>query len=786
MLASSAQMSRDLAPGSEVRQTVKAHLLASQKLLVDSMYNLAPLLDCMLSTELLSQDNYHEIKAEKTPQNRARKLLEIVQAQMDESEARRFLECLKECKQQYPRLRNWLSSETGILSGQTDMSFQTGSSSTERRLQAQFYSLCGRLGSSVLPISLALFSSSTLTQFDLERIQAAPTPTQQTQTLLCICLTKGESACRSFYEALHNEDEQLAEDMNVTSMVEGLSISSKARSESSNVPIAVEETRDTAEGHLPYSGVLRKVKAQLSVGEGDEARLNICELGVAVGLPRRTTKESLLEGVGIEDSSQLEALVSLFMEKTQDADRLVSRVAELDIQKVRLSERGCLSLKLLQEAEAILRSGCHSHLHKWDHLHDQDHLHGLDQLHVTDCREQCRVWTVFSFLLWDCLVEALEEPELKPSGDSKGRSLTGALQCLRGCERVEADLLQELELCWEEGGAENLLQSIRVLAQILRDLYPFQDHFKLSGPSVEGLYSCRFSRIHRVTSFQGISARMIKKALNSVGPVSSHRDLTHRAQQYRDLCLQIARLLNTVQLERSSGELTNAPITNIIQHICLTLSKPSFNSRAFNAGIRHRLLTLTEFIPTQLCLGTLMQLHQETLSELQLYLQRGEHHNFQFDPQSVQILGPARLLSVSSARGPTAIDNGVEEDFRFVASEATSFLVRLRCLGYEEIKGFFEVSEPRCFLASQLGENGHHAIRWLGDVLAEEENKIWIREGGTGWREELETVARRHSIQLCNEGCLFRVTTSQEECEVKFMYRAGRLWATAQKDCEVL
>ncbi|XP_015461237.3 uncharacterized protein LOC103037721 isoform X2 [Astyanax mexicanus] len=707
MLASSAQMSRDLAPGSEVRQTVKAHLLASQKLLVDSMYNLAPLLDCMLSTELLSQDNYHEIKAEKTPQNRARKLLEIVQAQMDESEARRFLECLKECKQQYPRLRNWLSSETGILSGQTDMSFQTGSSSTERRLQAQFYSLCGRLGSSVLPISLALFSSSTLTQFDLERIQAAPTPTQQTQTLLCICLTKGENACRSFYEALHNEDEQLAEDMNVTSMVEGLSISSKARSESSNVPIAVEETRDTAEGHLPYS-------------------------------------------------------------------------------EVRLSERGCLSLKLLQEAEAILRSGCHSHLHKWDHLHDQDHLHGLDQLHVTDCREQCRVWTVFSFLLWDCLVEALEEPELKPSGDSKGRSLTGALQCLRGCERVEADLLQELELCWEEGGAENLLQSIRVLAQILRDLYPFQDHFKLSGPSVEGLYSCRFSRIHRVTSFQGISARMIKKALNSVGPVSSHRDLTHRAQQYRDLCLQIARLLNTVQLERSSGELTNAPITNIIQHICLTLSKPSFNSRAFNAGIRHRLLTLTEFIPTQLCLGTLMQLHQETLSELQLYLQRGEHHNFQFDPQSVQILGLARLLSVSSARGPTAIDNGVEEDFRFVASEATSFLVRLRCLGYEEIKGFFEVSEPRCFLASQLGENGHHAIRWLGDVLAEEENKIWIREGGTGWREELETVARRHSIQLCNEGCLFRVTTSQEECEVKFMYRAGRLWATAQKDCEVL
>lgn len=99
------------APGH--RQSVKAVLLASQQLLVMSLYNLAPLLDCVLAAGLLSLDNYHEVKAEKTPQKRARKLLDIVQGQMDESEAARFLECLRECKQHYPRLRSWLATETG-------------------------------------------------------------------------------------------------------------------------------------------------------------------------------------------------------------------------------------------------------------------------------------------------------------------------------------------------------------------------------------------------------------------------------------------------------------------------------------------------------------------------------------------------------------------------------------------------------------------------------------------------------------------------------------------------
>lgn len=107
-----------LIPGSGRRKSVKAQLLASQQLLVTSLYNLAPLLDSVLAAGLLSQDNYHEVKAEKTPQQGTRKLLEIVQGQMDENGAARFLDCLRECKHHYPRLRSWLAAETGTVEPQ--------------------------------------------------------------------------------------------------------------------------------------------------------------------------------------------------------------------------------------------------------------------------------------------------------------------------------------------------------------------------------------------------------------------------------------------------------------------------------------------------------------------------------------------------------------------------------------------------------------------------------------------------------------------------------------------
>ncbi|TSK98447.1 hypothetical protein Baya_5361 [Bagarius yarrelli] len=738
--------------GSDCRQSVKAQLLASQQLLVTSLYNLAPLLDCVLAAGLLSQDNYHEVKAEKTPQKSARKLLEIVQGQMDESGAARFMECLRECKQHYPRLRNWLSAET------------------ERKLQAQFSCLCSRLGCSVLPVSLALFSSSVLTQFDLERIQAAPTPMQQSQVLLNICLTKGETACKSFYTALYGEDPQLADDINISSSLKALSLNS-------SVSMAIEETRDTASGHLPYSEVLQQVKARLGVAVGDEARLNVCELGVAVGLPRRTVREHLLEDVRLEDAAQLEALVALFMEKTQDAERLLKRVTEVEILSVKLSDRGCLLLKLLQYADALLRSESQSYHHTWDYLSKQGHLHSAD---CGDAGGDCKLWTIFSFLVWDCLAETVAEPHLKPSG-----VLAAMLQQLHGCNRLDMALVQELEQCWREGGNENLHQSIRVLAQVLRDLHPLHAGIHLSSPA-EGLYSC-WSQLHRVTSFEGVSFRAIRKVLKCVVPADTQLEATPRVRHYKEVCVYVARLLDMVQAERSPQDFADFSITQITQHIRLVLSGPAFSSQAFDAGIWNRLLALTEFNPAQLGLGLLMQLHQETLSNFKRYLQPGESHSIHFVLDSVRMFGLPRLISVNSTKGPFVIDDGVEMNFNFKTSEPASFLVRLHYCGYEKSKGCFEVHKPFCVRASQISEAGRRAIHCLiGEVLAEEEDVMWIRESGSRWWEEMQCVAQSYSVQLQEQGCCFMIASSETECEVKFIYRRGRLWAMPQTGCEVI
>lgn len=433
-----------------------------------------------------------------------------------------------------------------------------------------------------------------------------------------------------------------------------------------------------------------------------------------------------------------------------------------------------MSLRLLQDADALLRSGSHSHLHTWDDMRDHGHLHS------EDCGDDCTLWTIFSFLVWDCLAEAVEEPKMKLSG-----GLTAMLQQLHDCAQVDTVLLQELEQCWREGGSENLFQSIRVLAQILRDLHPLNADLHLLSP-VEGLYSC-WTRVHRVTSYQGVSVRAIRKVLNSVVAASMQQDATPRARQYREVCGYVARLLDAVQAERSIRDFANCSIAQITQHIRLVLSGTAFNSQAFDAGVWNRLMALTEFNPAQLGLGPLMQLHQETLSDLKYYLQPGEHHSFHFVLESIYMLGSSRLISVNSTRGAVAIDDGVEEDLCFKISEPASFLVRLHCLGYEKSKGRFEVHKPRCVRISRLSEEGLRALHCLeGEVLAQEDDKMWIRESGSGWWEELQCIALRYSVQLQKQGCCFTITASQSECEVKFIYRRGRLWATPQRGCKVI
>ncbi|XP_023856567.1 uncharacterized protein [Salvelinus sp. IW2-2015] len=796
-------------PPGRQKQPVKSHLLASRELLVASLYNLAPLLDRTLASGLLSQENYFEVRAERTPQGRARRLLEVVQAEMDEAGARGFMECLGRCKQHYPRLRAWLRTDADIQRGPT-----------ERQLQAQLSVLCGRFGFSVLPVSLELFSNGTLTQFELDQVQAAPTSYQQTHQLLSVCLSKGERACCSFYQALGSEDPQLASDISVEDPGVCSTPVEVKDDELCSTHTAVETRQTDGEGlSLPdthiLSDVLQQVLSLLAVAPGEGARLNVCELGVAVGLPRRTVRECLLEEVEVGDIVQLRALVTLFLSKTQDASRLLNRVAECTAHRVLLSERGCMLLKLLPVVEAILRTGdhhhlqagdhlCtgdhhhlqardhlrtgdHHHLRAGDHLHtgDHHHLRAGDHLHTEDHID--KVWNIFSLVLWDSMAEALEDPGAAVESLWEPRD---AVRLLRDSERVETELLQELEECWADGGTESLLQSVTVLAQLLRDLHPLQDSLCLSTPEEGAVYPCRSRRLHRVTRFQGLPARVIRKALGHGAP-STHPVSAGLPIQYRDLCLCITRLLDRVHPQESttSIDLSQAPIATITQHICSTLARPAFGPQSFDAGVRHRVLSVVKYDPVRWSLLNLQELHKDTLLGLESYLKPGEHHSFQLVPEKVQIFGGPEIRWGERVRGPVAIDNGIEEVLQFVTSEPASFLISVSCRGYDRGQ-YFEVRQPQCVRVSGLQEQGVGEVQGLGGtvlVLAVEGETVWMREE-RHWREsgtELEQVSQRHSATLQDGGCCFRVTTPGTRCQVKFIYKTGRISAVAERDCEV-
>nr|XP_046148722.1 uncharacterized protein LOC123991303 isoform X3 [Oncorhynchus gorbuscha] len=745
-------------PGGQ-KQPVKSHLLASRELLVASLYNLAPLLDRTLASGLLSQENYFEVGAERTPQGRARRLLEVVQAEMDEAGARGFMECLGRCKQHYPRLRAWLRTDADIQRGPT-----------ERQLQAQLRVLCGRLGFSVLPVSLELFSNGTLTQFELDQVQAAPTSYQQTHQLLSVCLSKGERACCSFYQALGSEDPQLASDISVEDPGVCSTPVEVKDDGLCSTHTAVETRQTDGKGRsLPdthiLSDVLQQVLSLLAVAPGEGARLNVCELGVAVGLPRRTVRECLLEEVEVGDIVQLRALVTLFL-------------------RVLLSERGCMLLKLLSVAEAFLRTG--DHLQAGDHLCTVDHnLRAGDHLHTGDHID--KVWNIFSLVLWDSMAEALEDPGAAVESLWDPRD---AVRLLRDSERVETELLQELEECWADGGTESLLQSVTVLAQLLRDLHPLQDSLRLSPPEEGAVYPCRSRRLHRVTRFQGLPARVIRKALGHGAP-SKHPVPAGLPIQYRDLCLCITRLLDRVHPQESttSIDLSQAPIATITQHICSTLARPAFGPQSFDAGVRHRVLSVVKYDPVRWGLLNLQELHKDTLLGLESYLKPGEHHSFQLVPEKVRIFGGPEIRWGERVRGPVAIDNGIEEVLQFVTSEPASFLISVSCRGYDRGQ-YFEVHEPQCVRVSGLQEQGVGEVQGLGGtvlVLAVEGETVWMREERQG-REcgtELEQVSQRHSATLQDGGCCFSVTTPGTRCQVKFIYKTRRISAVAERDCEV-
>ncbi|XP_018616795.1 uncharacterized protein LOC108939715 isoform X2 [Scleropages formosus] len=720
-------------------EPVKAHLRASQQLLVDSLYNIAPLLDHMLAANLLSQDNYFQVQAERTPTDRARKLLEVVHAQMDERGVQAFLDCLRKCENHYPRLRKWFHRTIAVRCGPT-----------ETRLRAQFSMLCHRLGVSVLPVSLQLFSEGTLTQLEVDQVQSLPTSYQQIQRLLSICLSKGENACRGFYQAFHGEDAHLAKEIDAHSITE--------EDTKSLLSVAVEESRTAAPLDEPDTDVLQKALDIVGGALAEGARLNVCELGVALGLCRDDVRDCLLEDVDIDGGAQLRALVTLFLEKTQDGSRLLAKLAECDLQRLQLSERGILLLELLAEADHLLHDG----------------------------RVQPLVVHIFTFLLWDTLTEAAEEPSAELRS-----GVPEAVQMLRTGGRVEAELLLELEECWEEEPTvDSLRQFARALSLLIQDLYPCQDSLHLCAAHHKGeLAVCRPRRLQRITRFRGLPGRIISRALGTLPSTSESLQ-----NQYRGICLAVARLLErlcpaeggTAHLPSAATAATaSASTAKITQHVRAMLAQPAFSSDVFDGGVRHRLLSVLHFDPAKLELPCLLKLHRDSLEVLGRYLRVSERHSFQLHPDGLLVLGGrAELYWAESVTGPVAIDNGMEEVFRFLTSGPASMLMRICCHGYED-REYFRVHEPHCVCLSGLGEGGVAELQRMGlQVLGEESGEVWVREAGSA--NELVTLAEKHGSQVQEAGCCFLLKTPGPHCEVRFVYKHRRITASSKSNCEVI
>ncbi|XP_033865412.3 uncharacterized protein LOC117405954 isoform X1 [Acipenser ruthenus] len=807
MMASPPEMNKTKDEGVE---PLKKHIQNWQDLLVEALYNIAPLLDHMIAAHLLTQENYFDVQAEKTPQNKARKLLEVVQHQMDEEKALHFIECLKKCKEHYPRLKDWLTTDAGIKRGPT-----------EQKLRKQMSELCLRLGHLVTPISMRLFSGGTLSQFELEQVQASTTPFLQNKTLLSLCLAKGEKTCLSFYQAFHSEDSMLAKDIDECSSSSSLKnwdctfnpVQSEAGFQAPTgsldfsvghpVPVvsrpfeslpplttasvaslsscstAVEETHPLSAQlqdltlKMEYGGeielrpeekeLIREVTRLLGLELGSGMTLNLCELGLALGLPRGVVRESLFELESAGDLTQLAAIVHCFMEKTQDQNRLLHKIGACNTKRLMLSERGRLLLALLQEVTADINSSFEDVLQKCRHL--------------------------FHFVMRDCFAEVEEDPS--------GASWTGPLATVRLLKEnvlVDRAVIQELEDCWGEETAESYQQSLRILAQLLRDLFPLLDSVEFDGNLQGEIYRCKPRRLHRVTKFKGLPPRIIYRVLTRKGAHSVSKDATGSVsrtavtRQYKDICLKVANLLAKVSTEGNSKDLMQAEISDIIREIQLTLSKPEFTYDSFDAGIKLRLLSLVEFDPIALDIPALITLHWNTVSILAKYLKTSDRHAFQFNIEYVRMQQClASLQGICSVRDPVTIDNGVEEVFCFLTSGPALFLVCLHCRGYRDGK-YFMCNEPLCFQVFGLPETAMQEVESLGGkVLTVEKGKMWLREDcQEGLKTRLEAVSQSHSTLLQEGSCCFLVKSFSTECEVKFTFKNNKITATAEKNSEVL
>ncbi|XP_043929075.1 uncharacterized protein LOC122803500 isoform X3 [Protopterus annectens] len=728
----------------ENNEPLKTFIKKSWDCIVPALYNIEPLLDHLIANNLLQVNDRSEILAEKTPQQKARKLLEIVYCQLDERSTSVFIDCLKKCQHQYPRLKEWLMEGPDIHRGPSDI--HRGPS--EQKLRKQSHELCNRLGSLVTPISMKLFSKELLNPHELELIQNEVTTYSQCQKLVAVCLGKGEKACSSLYQAILEEDQFLSYEIDAhppTEEDDTLSWQSQQANK-----------EQTSLSQVPKSILCSSPDCAKAVEETWPVlnRMSLEDSGIPGSMVSNTEFLNLRE----------ETYVSMPESKQETGPQnLQSFPVEENQQGMELSQRGKLLLELLQQACQMQYS-------------EEEDMHPA---------------VIVQFILRDCLTEVQEElPFQQPN-----LGLVDCLQELQKNSRVDPLIVQELQEIWNEIEPSNLQQSVISVAQLVRDTFPLVHPSEHEGMFLsKRRYKCYQRLVQRVTAFKGLPVTAVRRVFTSKHSAARTAEFSDSVcRQYEDLCFKILKVLYRIKGQHSANHGTNPDNAQLSGHdlanaIHNVLSEPEFACSLFDSGVRSRILTLLDYKSILVHVPYLLTLHCNTTSLLADYLKRSESHSFQFCFEDIHIFHDvAAFHNLYSIKDPVAIDNGIEEVFRFRVSEQAPFVVRLYCRGYIDRKAF-KCQEPASYLFHSTQESILREAQDLGTVIAVERQCVWLRRNvEEDLKTRLEKLLPDSQSGYIEEGtCCFLIKPLSTECDVRFIFKDNAISAKAERDADVL
>ncbi|XP_055500678.1 uncharacterized protein LOC129702758 [Leucoraja erinacea] len=769
------------------RDTMKNYIQSSHDILVSALYNIDPLLDQMIASHLLTHENYCEIRTEKIPPQKARKLLEIVQLQMSDSDVWKFVECLKKCKHHYPRLKNWLAEDIGKFSNVANKTpffisveqhtlksiegIKRGS--TEQKLQKQASILCQRLGHLITPIAMKLFSNETISQYELDIVQGETTLYCQAQRLINICLQKGERSCQKLYEALHDEDTVLAEDIDDTEQPASLSFHNSTPQEETQPAFSLLEDLRLKCGfgeeiHLQqvHKELIREAITLLQLDTGRVMSLNICEFGVLLGLPRKDVQECLFELENAEDVHQLAAVIHTFVEKTNNTERLRQKMASVNLNRLQLSWRAHLLLELLQSGLA----DCH-------------------------CCEDVmpQLSNICLFIVRDCLAEREADASEVPTLD-----IMGCLQKLERNRCADMMIFRELAELWSEGSSENFQKCVPLIAQLVKDTFPHVDTMEFDTVLIrKGVYQCHPRSLKRVASFKGLPVRIIQKVIQPKTMMSflseeitSFGNQELMDEEYAQLCLKTLNILQRVQDYQSNKLPTKCnrqlDKKEVAIEIRRLLTAEDFRWNSFDSGMRARLLSLVDFEPLSCKRLLFLKLHYDTFLSLAAYLKSNERQYFQFVFEEVHMYQcNVEMRGVRSVRDPVTIDGGMEEVFQFSTSDRASFLVQVHCRGYVDGQ-YFMCNQPLLYKLSNVSSNLQEETKKVGTIIAKQAGTTWVRENPDGGLKEIAERITQSSIGNVEMGsCCFLINSWGVDCGIRILYKDDKIFATAEWNADV-